>query len=154
VRLAALRDHPEAFGVSYQEELAGDTSRLIAKPPGVTLGGFAGGELVGTAGLSVPERAKQRHKGHIAAVYVAPAWRGTGLARGLIEGLVAHARARGLAVVTLSVTAGNQAARRVYADAGFVTYGTEPRSLCVGGAFHDEALMALLLDQGSRLDAR
>jgi hypothetical protein len=80
LRLTALRDHPEAFGSSFEEEQF-DTpethmSRLIAQPPGVTLGAFVTDRLVGTACVMVSPRIKQRHKGHVLAVYVAPEWRG------------------------------------------------------------------------------
>jgi ribosomal protein S18 acetylase RimI-like enzyme len=146
LRLAALRDHPEAFGADYQEEQEADLARMIGTPPSVMLGGFVGNDLVGSAGIAVSPRVKQRHKGQVSAVYVVPAWRGTGLARALIDALIAYARVRGLAVLTLSVTVGNRAATRLYQDAGFSRYGQEPRILCVDGMFYDADLMAMLLD--------
>ncbi len=118
---------------------------MIGASPSVTLGGFADGALVGTAGLVVSNRVKQRHKGHISAVYVVPAWRRSGLARGLIDQLVARAGAEGLSVLTLSVTVGNETARRLYQRVGFSVYGVEPRSLRVGDDLLDETLMAMLL---------
>jgi ribosomal protein S18 acetylase RimI-like enzyme len=150
LRLTALRDHPEAFGSSFEEEQC-DTpethmSRLIARPPGATLGAFVTERLVGTACVMVSPRIKQRHKGHVLAVYVAPEWRGTGLARGLLDDVIGHAREAGLLALTLSVTIGNEPARRLYLRAGFRTYGIEPRSLRIGGELHDEELMALALD--------
>jgi ribosomal protein S18 acetylase RimI-like enzyme len=122
---------------------------MIGVRPNVTLGGFVAGALVGIAALIVPSHLKQRHKGHIVGVYIAPPWRRTGLARGLIDGLIQEARAQGLVLLTLSVTAGNTAARRLYLRAGFVVYGVEPLSLRVGTEFLDEELMALRLDQTS-----
>jgi ribosomal protein S18 acetylase RimI-like enzyme len=145
LRLAALRDHPEAFGTSFEEELTADTGRLIADPPGITLGGFVDGRLVGSVAMAVPTRIKQRHKGHVGAVYVAPAWRGAGLAQALMSELIAHAKTASLVCLTLSVTVGNTAARRLYLGAGFTTYGIEPRSLIVDGRLLDEELMALKL---------
>ncbi len=150
VRLAALRDHPEAFGSSFEEEQGcaprADMARLIAGPPGITLGGFVAGRLVGTASLMVSPRIKQLHKGHVSAVYVAPEWRGSGLARGLLDGIVAYARTGGLISLTLSVSIGNEPARRLYVRAGFRGYGVEPRSLRIGATLVDEELMALALD--------
>jgi ribosomal protein S18 acetylase RimI-like enzyme len=150
VRLAALQAHPEAFGSSYEEEQAGgpgnDMTRLIGEPPSVMLGGFVAGQLVATACLTVSARIKQRHKGHLTAVYVAPAWRGSGLGGALLDAVVAHARAVGLLTVTLSVTVGNAAARSRYLRAGFESYGSEPGSLRIGAALLDEELMVLRLD--------
>ena len=102
--------------------------------------------LVGTACLAVSRLIKQRHKGHVLAVYVTPEWRGTGLSRGLLNDLVGHARATGLITLTLSVTVGNEPARNLYLRAGFRIYGVEPRSLRIGTVLLDEELMALALD--------
>jgi ribosomal protein S18 acetylase RimI-like enzyme len=145
LRLEALLRHPEAFGSSFEEEQGSDLSHLIGDPPNVTWGGFVDGVMVGTAGLVVSPRLKQRHKGHVVGVYVAPPWRRTGLARALLDHLVADARKSGLILLTLSVTVGNTAARRLYLHAGFNVYGVEPLSLRVGPDLLDEDLMALRL---------
>ena len=123
--------------------------RMIGVPPNVSLGGFVGDRLVAMAGYVVSPRVKLRHKGHVVGVYVAPEWRGSGLAPALLGRLVAEARAAGLQILTLSVTVGNPAARRLYRRLGFVTYGTEPTSLLVDGVPWDEELMALMLDDPS-----
>jgi ribosomal protein S18 acetylase RimI-like enzyme len=147
LRLQGLREHPEAFGSSLEEEQGRDLSYMIGEKPNVTLGGFVADALVGTAALVVPVKLKQRHKGHVVGVYVAPAWRGTGLARALTARLIAEARANQLILLTLSVTVGNEAARRLYLDAGFVPYGIEPASLMIGSDLLDAELMALYLDR-------
>lgn len=88
---------------------------------------------------------KQRHKGHVVGVYVVPYWRRTGLARALVDRLITEACANGLLSLTLSVTVGNDAARQLYRNAGFVPYGTEPGGLMIGSKLVDEELMALTL---------
>lgn len=145
LRLEALRSHPEAFGSSFEEEQGSDLSHLIGERPNLTLGGFVGQALVGSVGLLVSSRIKQRHVGHVVAVYVAPPWRRGGLARALTDRLIVAARSEGLVVLTLSVTVGNDAARRLYLNAGFVPYGIEPRGLMIGSDLLDSELMALLL---------
>jgi ribosomal protein S18 acetylase RimI-like enzyme len=149
IRLAALQQHPDSFGSSFAEESRYDDAgfaRMLPDPPGCTLGAFRGDALAGIANLYVPERLKQRHKGLINGVYVAPQFRRTGLARSLLQGLLAEARRSSLRVVQLSVTVGNEPARRLYAGLGFQTYGIEPRALMVDGRLLDEELMALALD--------
>lgn len=113
----------------------------------MTLGGFVDGVLVGTAALIVSPRLKQRHKGQVVGVYVAPAWRRTGLARALTDRLIDEARSARLIILMLSVTVGNEAARRLYLNAGFVSYGIEPRSLMIGSELVDTELMALPVSQ-------
>lgn len=146
LRLEALRQHPDAFGSSFEEEQGSDLAHLIGEPPNLTLGGFAQGGLVGTAGFVVSPKRKQRHKGHVIGVYVAPNWRRTGLACALVDRVIREARAHGLLLLTLSVTVGNIAARRLYLRAGFKSYGVEPQSLRIGTDLLDEELMALRLN--------
>jgi ribosomal protein S18 acetylase RimI-like enzyme len=145
VRLEALRQHPEAFGSSFEEEQASDLARMIGEPPSLTVGGFVDDVLVGITGLVVSPRVKQRHKGHVVSVYVTPPFRRTGLARGLLDRVIQEARANGLVQLTLSVTVGNVPARMLYLCAGFTVCGVEPLSLRVGAEFLDEELMALRL---------
>jgi ribosomal protein S18 acetylase RimI-like enzyme len=148
VRLQALRLHPEAFGSAYEEEsqyALHDFARFF-EPPGAAFGAFAGGRLVGTAGLFVPQRLKQKHKGTLVGVYVDASFRHTGAGRQLSEAVIAKARQDGLRSLLLAVTIGNDAAKRLYAGLGFQTYGIERRALLVNGVFYDEEMMALDLD--------
>ena len=55
----------------------------------------------------------------ISDVYVAPAFRGRGLGRSLVEAAVAKIRDAGLHAVSLNVAAGNEAARALYRSLGF-----------------------------------
>jgi ribosomal protein S18 acetylase RimI-like enzyme len=145
VRLDALRRHPEAFGADASEETLETMDRLIGRHPSLTLGGFHGDSMIGMAGLVAVTRVKQRHIGHIYGVYVAPPWRGGGLSRALMEGLIAHARTVGLETLILSVTCGNGTAERFYRDLGFRSYGIQPRTLRVDGIYYDTDQMVLAL---------
>jgi ribosomal protein S18 acetylase RimI-like enzyme len=110
-------------------------------------GGFTpAGELVGVTGLRLDPGIKSRHNGLLFTVYVDAAHRRSGLARALAEAAIARARDEHLRVVHLTVTVGNDGARKLYAELGFRTYGIALRALCVDGVFHDEELMALDLD--------
>jgi ribosomal protein S18 acetylase RimI-like enzyme len=150
VRLDALRLHPTAFGATYDSDARTPPDELASRllePPSLMFGGITtGGMLVGTTALRLQTSIKSRHKGSVFAVYVDAAHRGTGLARALLEAAIARARDEHLKVVQLTVTVGNDAARRLYAEFGFRTYGIERRGLCVDGVFLDEELMAFNLD--------
>lgn len=56
----------------------------------------------------------------ISDLYVAPAYRGQGLGRALLDRAVSRIREAGLHAVNLSVAAGNEAARKLYRSAGFL----------------------------------
>jgi hypothetical protein len=71
LRLAALRDSPEAFGSTFEREsvqpLAWFRDRLGKGP---VFGAFRLSELVGTAGFVQREGEKEQHKGLLWGMYV------------------------------------------------------------------------------------
>ncbi|HUB10620.1 MAG TPA: GNAT family N-acetyltransferase [Acetobacteraceae bacterium] len=149
VRLAALRLHPEAYSTAYEEEVQvplDDLARRFLVPPVTMFGGFVGHDLVGIIGLMQETRIKTRHKATVFSVYVDAAHRGGGLGFALVETAVAYARAAGVRMLYLTVTVGNDAARRVYERLGFRGIAVEPRALLVNGTFYDDEHMALDLD--------
>ncbi len=153
LRLRALRDHPEAFGRSYEESVRLSGAAVVARfrddwtePHGVMLGAIAGGALVGTAGLRRHDPEPQRHKAKVGHVYVVPEHRGRGTARALLAAVVAEAAATpGLEQVQLTVGTESQAARRLYVALGFEPFGVERRALKHGGRYSDEEHMVLFL---------
>jgi ribosomal-protein-alanine N-acetyltransferase len=60
------------------------------------------------------------------AIGVVPSARRRGIGRALLAGVAAQARRRGARRLFLEVAAPNAAARRLYADAGFVEVGRRP----------------------------
>lgn len=57
---------------------------------------------------------------------VAPAFRGQGVARALLERLAGEARSRGCCKITLEVLENNRRARGIYERAGFSAYVLDP----------------------------
>lgn len=150
LRLDALVETPESFGSSYEEEhtltLEDIHAWISPANDGAMFGAFADGVLAGMVGVGRQRMLKMRHKAHIWSMYVAPAQRGRGLARLLMQAAITHARTmRGIRQVQLSVTANNAPAAALYASLGFDVYGNEPEALCVNGKLYDEALMSLPL---------
>jgi len=154
LRLRALKDHPDAFGASW-EWYAGlseaDSQKHFASrqgPRSETWGAFADdGTLLGTVGIFCDSGPKQAHRAHIWGMYVAPEARGQRIGERLIEAAVAFARTiDGVLQVHLAVTSHNTSAKRLYERMGFVRYGIDPRVLVVDGVGYDEDLMVLMLD--------
>lgn len=77
----------------------------------------AGGRIVGTVGL----KDIGGGAGALRKMFVAAPWRGIerGVAFSLVETLLAHARARGLATILLGTTEAFRAAHRFYEKCGF-----------------------------------
>ena len=143
-----MQQHPEAFGSSVAEETAYTLDQFgifMPPPPGGGFGAFDNNRLVGVGSLSVVPKEKLRHKGHVAGVYVDPAYRRGGTARALMTVLITAARDSGLDGLRLMVTVGNDAALALYQSLGFRVYGTEPRGLRIDGVYFDDLLMALKL---------
>ncbi|SDB18535.1 GNAT family N-acetyltransferase [Belnapia rosea] len=146
LRLEALRLHPEAFAADWAEEAARPLDWFAERLETSQVWAAAGpnAALLGMVGLMRPATAKLRHKAVIWGFYVQSGARGSGLGTALLT--AALTTARGTAEeVRLTVTAGNEAALRLYERFGFHAYGREERALRVAGHDHDEVLMALSL---------
>ena len=142
IRLAGLKDAPEAFGSTFEAEvvkpLAWFFERLTASQ---IFGALRDRKILGVAGLAVRDAEKEAHKGLLWGMYVRPEARGLGVARRLVEAVIDFARPR-VELIQLSVVMGNEPARRLYSRLGFVEYGIEKNSLKYGGRYYDEILMA------------
>jgi ribosomal protein S18 acetylase RimI-like enzyme len=134
LRLRALREHPDAFTSSYEQDreqpIETAAQRLAAHP---FWGAYRHAELYGFVGLERELRAKNRHKATVMGLYVAPEAGGQGVARALLAALVAHARVNGVESLVLTVTEGNQRAQRLYEAAGFRSFGVEPDAIRIAG---------------------
>ncbi len=140
-RLGALRNAPQAFGSTHEAESTKALSFFQERlHTNTVLAAHANGTIVGTAGLAANTGAREKHKGFIWGVFVAPRARGQGVANALLTALLAHADQHYEQVV-LTVTADNLPALTLYQHAGFEIYGREPRSLKDGKDYSDEILM-------------
>ncbi len=124
VRLRALRDAPDAFWVTADEEAATTTVEWrdrLARPDAATFVASRDGVDVG---LAVGER-HHEHEGDagLYAMWVAPEARGSGAAAALVEAVVEWARAAGYGSLRLDVGDANENAVRLYARMGFVPTG-------------------------------
>ena len=150
LRLQALAEDPVAFASSYEEErdtpMAIVAERLMALPDRAIVGAFDGRQLVGLAAWHREEMRKLQHKGFVWGVFVAESHRGRGLARRLLEAVIALARrADGIRQLNLTAYAANTRAVALYESLGFVVYGREPAAICVDGTLHDDVHMSLRL---------
>lgn len=128
LRLRALREHPDAFTSSHEEEApkpVEDAARRLAAADHRFWGAFDGAALVG--------------------MYVAPEAAGRGIGASLLDALVADAKRQGLGLLVLTVTDGNDGPTRLYERAGFRSIGVEPGAIRVGGRPYGKRHMVMEL---------
>ena len=150
LRLRALREHPDAFTSSYEEDAPQPlqvTFARLASPLYAFWGAFQRGEMCGMVGLEHERRAKNRHKGVVIGMYVTPERAGQGVGRALLQALLAHARSEGVQSLVLTVTEGNAHAQRLYTGAGFRSFGIEPDAIRIAGQSFAKNHMHLDLNQ-------
>ena len=142
IRLESLKTTPESFGSDFATE-NGKPAEWFAE--GLTtaevFGAFHGQELLGIAGFSAERSTLQAHKGRLWGVYVRRKARSAGVARRLIEAVLAHAGGQ-VEQMNLVVERGNLHARRLYTSLGFIEYGLEKNALKIGKRYFDDVLMA------------
>ena len=124
LRLQALSDEPDAFGSTYERELARTTSdwqRWLS--PGVT---FILEEPQGASGIVAGGRdASDPAIVHLMAMWVHPTRRGTDAGDRLVAAVLSWARTEGAKAVRLNVIGSNARARRFYERNGFRPTGQE-----------------------------
>ena len=148
-RLRGLREHPDAFTSSHEEEnlrpLADTEKRLNTPMTEKIWGAFVNGDMAGMVGLSRETRVKNRHKAALVSMYVADEFTGRGLGRALVQTVLQEARDCGVELLVLTVTDGNRPACALYEKAGFASFGIEPDAIRVDGVSLSKRHMFLRL---------
>lgn len=157
LRLRGLRDHPEAFTSSAEEEqqrpIGWSQARLAPcaeREHDFFLGAFLGPDLVGIVGLQGRYRPKERHNASVVGMLVATEASGQGLGWALMQALLARARSMpGLEQLDLTVTRGNPRAQALYERCGFTVYGELPAAIKVNGRDYAKVMMVHRLRPGA-----
>lgn len=143
VRLAALRDAPYAFATrladaeAHTDEFWQSAAQDRATSPDSCTFFARAADVDKPVGMAGGFRdAEARDVAHLVAVWIAPEWRGAGVAAPLIEAVCAWAaETPEIARITAYVSGGNDRAQRFYEKAGFVR---QPEGTPRPGAFADD----------------
>ncbi|HEY4957136.1 MAG TPA: GNAT family N-acetyltransferase [Caldimonas sp.] len=145
-----LAAHPEAFTSDPSSEATKEPFDYLPRlgldrrdGGHFLLGAWRDGELLGAIGCEREARLKVRHIGHVIGMMVRAEARGGGIGSRLLEACIAEARHAGLEMLTLTVTAENASAVRLYERHRFIAYGKLPRALKVDKTYHDKLHMVL-----------
>lgn len=148
-----LAAYPDAFtsdaATERQRSAESYRSRLQSYAPGggqFTLGAWQSERLVGAISCERDLRVKVRHIAHVTGMMVRADADQAGIGGALLQAFIDQSRrVNGVSTLTLSVTAGNARALRLYERAGFSRYGSLPDAICVDGRFHAKDYLVLTL---------
>lgn len=148
LRLEALQNDPSAFATTYERELNQpyDTykKRLKHTDSQFVVGAFDDATLVCVASFLRHSGPKMKHKGMLLSMFCKPDYRGTGIAKDLVQYFITEVKKlNDIETLLLMVLSENERAKTFYRHFGFVKYGTEPRALFDGERYYDEDLMML-----------
>ena len=149
LRMMALETDPWSFVDSPEELRAMSVQEFATRlradhAENFIVGAFEQGAAVGMVGCYQEVPLKRRHKAWIWGVFVAPAARGRGIAKSLMQAGIQRAKTiRGVEMLLLTVAVDQPAPRKLYASLGFRSFGVEPRGLKIGNDSHDEVNMVL-----------
>jgi len=142
-RLEALKNSPNNFSSSYEEELKWSDSKFqdILNTSDI-FAAFIDNMVIGCAGFYRLNSLETKHQGIVWGIYVQPEYRGKGIASSLIEPLITHAKQH-VKQLDLTCFTNNVGAIKLYQKYGFKIHSTEPRECKVDDVVIDEHLMIL-----------
>ena len=103
-------------------------------------------DLVGVLSVDPETASALSHRAWLNAFYVRAKWRGTHVARALMQAAIAQTRALGCVQLELLVAADNVHAIRFYERAGFVNFGRLPRAVRLPDRYQDDLHYVLNVD--------
>ncbi|MEC3772638.1 GNAT family N-acetyltransferase [Bacillus velezensis] len=120
MRLKALKDHPDAFAVSYDEEKEWLSEKFKARLEAgnaIVLGAFEQDRLIGILKISKHSLFKLRHIAVIGSMYISPKHRGSGAGKALMTEAISPAKKmKDTEQLHLSVTSTNEPAKKLCAS--------------------------------------
>lgn len=149
VRLACLKNVPQFFGSTYEEEVLNpkfffETHIENDSPDHAMFGAFDREQLIGITGFNRMARKRASHRGELVQVYVEPGYRGQNIGEKLLRYVLDYGFTQeGIEQVQLSVITNNKTAIRLYEKLGFKSFGVQPHYFKVEDGYLDQQFMQL-----------
>jgi len=145
IRLESLKDTPEAFGSSVEEEENQEDGFFVNRiENNIVVGCFDKDLLIGIAGLTQKKGIKRCHRGVLWGCYASPKYRKLGVGQLMVRGLFKNTP-NTIEQIILDVGYDNKPARETYQKSGFEEYGVEKKAMKVNGQYYDEIMMIKFL---------
>jgi len=149
IRLKALKENPEYYSSSYEEESKRDLSMIearLSQETFQTFGAFIGNTLVGIVTLARETRVKTNHIADIFGMYVDSNYRHQGIGKALMTYIIKQAKDDlKIKKLRLSVTDTNQQAIKLYESFGFISYGLEKNAIYYNQTYYHSLMMELMI---------
>ncbi len=146
LRLESLHEAPQAFLSTVEETEQSLTEEWQRKIKNMFFAINDDDKVMGMIGGFRQNKAKTNHTFKIVSFYVSPKYRGQGIGSQLLEEILNYARSlSGVTKIELSVATTQQAAVKLYQQAGFKKIGRQQQTVKVGNQYYDEELMELLV---------
>lgn len=147
IRLQCLKDHPDAFGSTYEEEIKKEKFKFddyISRndEQNFLLGAFSREHCLGICGFIREEGNRRDHRGHLVQIYVRSTFQGRGIGGELISRSMDEAFDRlKVEQILLGVITDNEQAIGLYEKLGFEGYGVIKNYLKLSDKYLDKRLM-------------
>ncbi|MFT6070798.1 MAG: ribosomal protein S18 acetylase RimI-like enzyme [Bacteriovoracaceae bacterium] len=153
LRLQGLKESPDSFLISYEQEKETGPSYFqellgTENPDNIIFGFFMDDKLLGILGMFRDNLPKLSHRMNIWGLYVHPDVRRNGVAKALMKKSIDHAKKQErIFNIRLSVDSKNKKAIELYQKFGFVEWGVEPKATQGINELLDDVHMSLNLGE-------
>lgn len=150
IRLDSLKQYPDNFGSTYEEEHSSQSLKLDNAIKGTGKDNFAMGaftdynKLVGICGLVRDLGLKTRHRGEIVQMYVDPSFARQGIGKTLLRLTIEKAfQNTETEQIILNVVHTNDKAVKLYKQIGFIEYGRLENYFKTGASYFTQLFLSL-----------
>jgi RimJ/RimL family protein N-acetyltransferase len=150
VRLESLKQYPNNFGTTYDEELNStslklDTAIKCADNNNFAFGAFSSAEkLIGICGFVTEPRLKTKHRGEVVHMFVDSKYAGQGIGRALLQLVINKAFDNSqIEQIILSVVYTNKNALNLYKQLRFAEYGRLEKYFKTKDQYYTQSFLCL-----------
>ena len=150
IRLDCLKQYPDNFGGTHEEELTADSLKLAGAIKAADAHNFVFGaftlerRLIGICGVITSPGTKSRHRCEIVQLFVDPSYNGYGIGKKLLLLSLDKAFESGqIELIILSVVSVNEKAIALYRKFGFKEYGRLERYFLSGAEYFTQTFLYL-----------
>lgn len=148
LRLEALKDSPQAFLVTYNDELAQPDEKWQnrIKEEGIKLFAKDNTKLIGMVGAYTERFGSIRHVAKIWGTYVNPDYRSKGVGQRLMEEVISEIKKMPqVSKINIEVVETQIGAWGLYKKLGFKEVGRYTNQIKTGKKYYDEILLEMLI---------